>query len=167
MIITFVSIIHTNPWHIILITPSACWIIINKIIITLLIVSFWRIEPPGSLKTNFSVLAIVSCHLLNTSCCNFVSRRYPPRDQDIVTYLWCSCGISSCGWTVGDKHYCWYPLSPRLFSFHFRFGVDLEKMSSGKQLVKGKSGLRMIAVSEDERCPFLLEEPHWTDDTQV
>ena len=40
-------------------------------------------------------------------------------------------------------------------------------MSSGKQLVKGKSGLRMLAVSEDERCPFLLEEPHWTDDSQV
>ena len=40
-------------------------------------------------------------------------------------------------------------------------------MSSGKQLVKGKSGLRLIAISEDERCPFLLEEPHWTDDTQV
>ncbi|KAL9954691.1 hypothetical protein ACROYT_G042259 [Oculina patagonica] len=38
-------------------------------------------------------------------------------------------------------------------------------MSSGKQLVKGKSGLRMIAVSEDERCPFLMEEPHWTDDS--
>ena len=47
------------------------------------------------------------------------------------------------------------------------FPIILEKMSSGKQLVKGKSGLRMIAVSEDERCPFLLEEPHWTDDTQV
>lgn len=40
-------------------------------------------------------------------------------------------------------------------------------MSSGKQLVKGKSGLRMIAVSENERCPFLLEEPRWTADTQV
>lgn len=41
------------------------------------------------------------------------------------------------------------------------------KMSSGKQLVKGKSGLRMVAVSESERCPFLLEEPHWTEDAQV
>ena len=41
------------------------------------------------------------------------------------------------------------------------------KMSSGKQLVKGKSGLRMIAISEDERCPFLLEEPHWTNDALV
>ena len=27
--------------------------------------------------------------------------------------------------------------------------------------------MRMIAVSENERCPFLLEEPYWTDDTQV
>ena len=41
------------------------------------------------------------------------------------------------------------------------------KMSSGKQLVKGKSGLRMVAVSESERCPFLLEEPHWVEDAQV
>jgi len=41
------------------------------------------------------------------------------------------------------------------------------KMSSGKQLIRGKSGMRMIAVSENERCPFLLEEPHWTDDAQV
>ncbi|KAM7448854.1 Zinc finger FYVE domain-containing protein 21 [Porites harrisoni] len=39
-------------------------------------------------------------------------------------------------------------------------------MSTGKQLIRGKSGMRMIAVSESERCPFLLEEPHWTDDTQ-
>ncbi|XP_022784303.1 zinc finger FYVE domain-containing protein 21-like [Stylophora pistillata] len=39
-------------------------------------------------------------------------------------------------------------------------------MSSGKQLVKGKSGLRMVAVSESERCPFLLEEPHWVEDAQ-
>lgn len=39
--------------------------------------------------------------------------------------------------------------------------------SSGKQLVRGKSGMRMIAVSENERSPFLLEEPHWTDDAQV
>lgn len=50
---------------------------------------------------------------------------------------------------------------------YFGFISDLATMSSGKQLVKGKSGLRMIAVSEDERCPFLLEEPHWTDDKQV
>lgn len=40
-------------------------------------------------------------------------------------------------------------------------------MSTGKQLVRGKSGMRMIAVSENERCPFLLEEPHWNDDAQV
>lgn len=41
------------------------------------------------------------------------------------------------------------------------------KMSSGKQLIRGKSGMRMIAVSENERSPFLLEEPCWTDDDQV
>ena len=40
-------------------------------------------------------------------------------------------------------------------------------MSSGKQLVRGKSGMRMIAISANERSPFLLEEPHWTDDAQV
>ena len=45
--------------------------------------------------------------------------------------------------------------------------IRVSKMSTGKQLVRGKSGMRMIAVSESERCPFLLEEPHWTDDTQV
>lgn len=45
--------------------------------------------------------------------------------------------------------------------------VCISKMSGGKQLVRGKSGMRMIAVSENERCPFLLEEPHWTDDAQV
>ncbi|XP_015771428.1 PREDICTED: zinc finger FYVE domain-containing protein 21-like [Acropora digitifera] len=39
-------------------------------------------------------------------------------------------------------------------------------MSSGKQLIRGKSGMRMIAVSENERSPFLLEEPCWTDDDQ-
>lgn len=27
--------------------------------------------------------------------------------------------------------------------------------------------MRMIAVSENERSPFLLEEPCWTDDDQV
>ena len=41
------------------------------------------------------------------------------------------------------------------------------KMSSGKQLIRGKSGMRMIAASENERSPFLLEEPCWTDDAQV
>ncbi|XP_032237104.1 zinc finger FYVE domain-containing protein 21 [Nematostella vectensis] len=36
-------------------------------------------------------------------------------------------------------------------------------MSSSKQLLKGKSGLRMVS-SEAERSPFMLEEPHWEDD---
>ena len=40
-------------------------------------------------------------------------------------------------------------------------------MSSGKQLVRGKSGMRMISVSETERSPFLIEEPQWTADDQV
>lgn len=39
-------------------------------------------------------------------------------------------------------------------------------MSSGKQLVRGKSGMRMISVSETERSPFLIEEPQWTADDQ-
>ncbi|EDO40162.1 predicted protein [Nematostella vectensis] len=39
-------------------------------------------------------------------------------------------------------------------------------MSSSKQLLKGKSGLRMVS-SEAERSPFMLEEPHWEDDALV
>ncbi|KAK3723105.1 hypothetical protein QZH41_018348, partial [Actinostola sp. cb2023] len=35
---------------------------------------------------------------------------------------------------------------------------------SDKQLVKSKSGLRMVSTSESDRSPFLLEEPHWEDD---
>lgn len=40
-------------------------------------------------------------------------------------------------------------------------------MSSGKQLVKGKGGYRMIDVNEAERSPFVIEEPFWLEDAQV
>ncbi|XP_031568064.1 zinc finger FYVE domain-containing protein 21-like [Actinia tenebrosa] len=35
---------------------------------------------------------------------------------------------------------------------------------SNKQLIKSKSGLRMVSTSDADRSPFLLEEPHWEDD---
>ena len=38
---------------------------------------------------------------------------------------------------------------------------------SNKQLLKSKSGLRMVSTSDADRSPFLLEEPHWEDDALV
>lgn len=75
-----------------------------------------------------------------------------------IFLLWVDCGRQTL---------LLISFEPAIIFVSFPIWRDFEKMSSGKQLVKGKSGLRMIAVSEDERCPFLLEEPHWTDDTQV
>ena len=40
-------------------------------------------------------------------------------------------------------------------------------MASGKQLVKGKGGYRMIDVNESERCPFVIKEPVWLEDARV
>lgn len=38
---------------------------------------------------------------------------------------------------------------------------------SDKQLIKSKSGLRMVSTEEADSSPFLLEEPHWEDDALV
>ena len=39
--------------------------------------------------------------------------------------------------------------------------------TSGKQLVRSKSGLRMVSVEEKDTSPFQLEEPPWIPDEQV
>nr|XP_054759330.1 uncharacterized protein LOC129265351 [Lytechinus pictus] len=39
--------------------------------------------------------------------------------------------------------------------------------TSGKQLVRSKSGLRMVSVEEKDTSPFQLQEPPWIPDEQV
>ena len=85
--------------------------IVFYVIFNCIILKYWT---TWKWKTNFSALAVFSQHVqegLSTP-----SRTLLGHDH------WLTCALSSCGWTVGDKHYCWYPLSQRLFSFHFRFG---------------------------------------------
>ena len=40
-------------------------------------------------------------------------------------------------------------------------------MASGKTLMKGKSGLRMLPNDDNERSPFTIEEPPWQPDEKV
>lgn len=39
--------------------------------------------------------------------------------------------------------------------------------TSGKQLMRSKSGLRMVSVEEKDTSPFQLQEPPWIPDDQV
>ena len=37
----------------------------------------------------------------------------------------------------------------------------------GRKLERGKGGLRMVAIDEESKSPFEIEEPKWLDDSQV
>lgn len=40
-------------------------------------------------------------------------------------------------------------------------------MASGKTLMKGKSGLRMLPNDDKDRSPFTIDEPPWQPDEKV
>ena len=40
-------------------------------------------------------------------------------------------------------------------------------MATDKKLVRSKSGLKIVALDDNSKSPFLLPEPQWIPDNQV